>query len=225
MTGQGAPRYYRFLQVLAHFLLRFSFSYRSRGGRQIPLSGGVILASNHQAWMDPILLGAFCPRPLRFLARRTLFYWPLGPLIRALGAYPIDREGDQREALRRTLELLAAEQVVVIFAEGTRTRDGRLQPLRAGAAMLAARARVPIVPAYIGGAFAAWPKGTYLPRLTGPITVFYGQPIPVGPQPEGLSSHDYYQQIQGRLAAALADLERCYQEECAARDRRRDEPP
>lgn len=199
---------YRLAQVLVRFLLQVGFGFRVRGARRIPRAGGLILAANHQSWFDPILLGDACPRLLRYMARRTLFGWPLGPFIRLWGAYAIEREGDPREALRRTVELLERGEATVIFVEGTRTRDGRLQPVRAGAAMLAVRARATIVPVYIGGAFDAWPKGTYFPRLRRPIRVSFGRPLAVGAPPPGLTDREHYRLIQEAIQAELEALER-----------------
>jgi len=214
------PLHWRFARVVCNLSIHSIFPYRTRGLENVPREGAAILASNHQSWFDPILVGLHLPRPIRFMARRTLFRWPLSPLIRFYHAFPVDREGDTREALSRTLETLDAGELVLIFAEGTRTRDGRLQPIRTGPVMLAARARVPVVPVYIGGAFRAWPRGTFVPRAGRPITVRFGRPIPIGAKPGNISSREHYNRIQAALGRSLTELERQHFEEIAAKNSR-----
>jgi len=211
------PLRWRLARVVCNLSIHNAFSYHTKGLENIPAAGGAVLAANHQSWFDPVLVGLHSPRPIRFMARRTLFRWPLGPLIRFYYAYPVDRGGDPREAITRTLETLAAGELVLVFVEGTRTRDGKLQPVRTGTALLAARARVPVVPVYIGGAWRAWPRETLMPRWGRAITVRFGRPIAVGEKPAGVSSHEHYRQIQTAISETLTALERQHFAELAER--------
>lgn len=154
---------YHFTLVLVKIAARIflKLSARNISGREhIPPSGGFILASNHASHLDPPILAVASPRQMTYLAKIELFSNPLfAKVIGALGAFPIRRGAGDREAFDLAVNLLRQGYALVVFPEGTRTHDGRLQRIRIGAAMMALAAGVPIVPARIEGSFAAWPKG------------------------------------------------------------------
>src|SRR5262249_46941577 len=110
--------------------MTLGFSLRLEGRRRIPATGPVLLLSNHQSWIDPVLVGVAVPhRHLTLLARKTLFANPMfARFIRTFNAVPVDQEGFAREGLRTVLERLQAGGVVLIFPEGERSWDGRMQP-------------------------------------------------------------------------------------------------
>jgi len=117
-------------------------------------------------------------RQISYMARDTLFEVPgLGRLISAVNAFPVNREGGDLEAVKLTIEKLRAGEAVLLFPEGTRTHDGQIGPIRPGAAMIASRAQVPILPAVVHGAFEAWPRTARFPR-PGNISVAFGKTIP-----------------------------------------------
>ena len=167
---------YKFLQVLmtSYFSLRYGF--RATGREPLPSEGGMLLVSNHLSHLDVIILGATTPRPLNFVARSSLFFFPLKPIIIALGALPIRRDGMGAEGLKETLRRLRAGGIVTLFPEGSRSQNGELGVLKSGIGLLASRAKVPIVPVAIAGAFEAWPRSSKLPRPH-PLRVHYGAPI------------------------------------------------
>ena len=139
------------------------FSLRMFGRANVPRSGPAVLVANHQSFLDPWLVGQSAPRRLRYLARDSLFrLGPFGQLIRGFGAVPIDR-GFGKEGLRAVLDLLAQGEAVLVFAEGERTATGELQPLRPGVGLLISRAKCPVVPVGIAGAYAVWPRHRSLP--------------------------------------------------------------
>ncbi len=136
-----------------------------RGQENVPADGPVIVAANHASHLDPMILGAAFVRPLHFMARRTLFDIPgFAQLIRWNNAFPLDRGGDSREALRVFGERLEAGNAVVMFPEGTRSPDGALGEIKPGVGMLAVRNAAPVVPAYIWGSYLSWPRGRTFPR-------------------------------------------------------------
>ncbi len=182
-TTQGpsaAPpmrRGYAFLRLVAQLLLTFLFRGRVFGTRHVPLTGGVLLVSNHQSFLDPVLATLAIPRECHYMARDTLFHHPtLRRVIEYLNAFPVKRGTADMGAIKETLRRLKAGKVVLTFPEATRTTDGRIGPMRAGVVLLARKARVPIVPTLILGAFEAWPRTRKLP-VPRPILVAYEEPI------------------------------------------------
>lgn len=173
----------RFLYALAVLLSRgillAGWSYRAFGLRRVPCSGGVLLASTHQSHLDPVLIGIALGRPVHFMARSTLFEIPgFGTLIRALNAFPVRRGTADLEAMREGIRRLRAGAALLVFPEGTRSPDGRIQPIHPGALLLAVRAGVPVVPVIVDGANRAWPKHRSFPRPH-PVSVRFGEPIPL----------------------------------------------
>lgn len=164
---------------LSRIALGLGFGYRYFGTTRVPRAGGVLLASNHQSNFDPVVVGIALDRPIHFMARDTLFSIPgFGSLIRALNAFPVRRATADLEAMREALRRLRSGDPVLLFPEGTRTKNGEIGPVHAGVVLLAARAGVPIVPVVIDGAFEAWPRHRPLPRRH-PIRVLFGDPIAV----------------------------------------------
>ncbi|HEY5315652.1 MAG TPA: lysophospholipid acyltransferase family protein [Pirellulales bacterium] len=179
------------------------FRVRCRNQRFVPTRGGALLLSNHQSHLDAVLMGMACNRRLNFLARQTLFaFAPFRWLIRSLDAIPIDRDGLGLSGLKETLRRVRDDEMVLIFPEGTRCRDGEIVRLKGGFAALARRARVPLVPVAIEGAFQAWPRQRRFPR-TGTIEVVFGQPL----EPEtaaALDDAELLAEIERRLRACHA---------------------
>ena len=147
---------------------------------QLP-RGPMVIVANHLSYLDSFVLGIPAKRPLYYVARSTLFFPPLGALIRSVGGFPIQREGMGASGLKETLRRLRNGGVVILFPEGTRSPDGSLQELKSGIAVLAARAKVPILPAAVAGTFEGWPRNQKFPRPH-PGRVEYGPAI----QPEEL---------------------------------------
>ena len=143
------------------------FDVQAFGTHRLPERGGCLVAATHQSFLDPVFVGLALRRQLCYLARDSLFRAPLlGPLIRALGAHPVARgRASSRDALRRSAEILDDGRALIIFPEGTRSSDGRIQPLKRGAAMVARRSQVPILPVLVVGTHGVWPRGRRLPRL------------------------------------------------------------
>lgn len=158
---------------------------RAFGVENIPPKGGALLAANHQSYLDPPLVAACLPREMHFMARRSLFR---NPLFRALivrcNAFPIERDTADVKGVKEAIARLQAGHLLLVFPEGTRTRDGSIGPMKPGVGILAERAACPIVPVLIDGAHEVWPKGRLLPR-PGRIRVVFGRPFrPESDRPE-----------------------------------------
>lgn len=172
-----------FYSLVKTFFLIFHTLYNRlevRGRENIPPTGRLIVASNHASNVDPPLIGAVFPGYLRFLAKESLFRNPLlGFCVRSLAAVPVTREDSQRAGavMKLMLGLLQSGERIVIFPEGTRSRDGRLKPLEPGAAFLSLKADAPILPVYIAGSHDACPPGRVLYRPK-KLVVTFAPPIP-----------------------------------------------
>ena len=153
------------------------FRLRAYGITNLPKQGGALLLSNHQSFLDPLLVGCPVPRPTFYMARDTLFRNPVfRAILWTVNAFPLTRGRPDRQAIRAAIGRLAAGELLVMFPEGTRTTDGTVGPFLPGVALLARRAAEWVVPTVIDGAFEIWPKGTPLPVI-GNITVAYCKPI------------------------------------------------
>jgi 1-acyl-sn-glycerol-3-phosphate acyltransferase len=143
------------------------FRTRVDGAEHIP-AGGAIIAGNHVSYLDPILMWCASPRPVHFMAKRELWdsrfiAWALP----RLWGFPVNRGEPDRAAITTATELLKAGELVGVFPEGGRAEEGAeaLREAQGGAAFIALRAGVPIVPVAFAGTEKAWPKGAKRPRL------------------------------------------------------------
>lgn len=151
---------------------------RTAGQSLVPSRGGVILAANHQSYLDPPFVAACLPRETSFMARRSLFEIPLlGPIIVACNAFPIERNTGDVRGVKNAIDRLRSGSALLLFPEGTRSRDGRIGPLKGGLRMIAERAGVPVVPVLVEGAYRVWPKGRPLPRPGGRVWIRFGEPL------------------------------------------------
>jgi 1-acyl-sn-glycerol-3-phosphate acyltransferase len=178
-TGAGHSRFgrclYVVLWVLSRTLAVALFGFRVRFVEPLPRRGGLLMLSSHQSHLDPLLLGLATDRRLSSLARSSLYkFKPFGFVITALDAVPIDREASAVAAMKVVIRRLQEGAAVIVFPEGTRTSDGRLGDIKAGFAILAKRAGVPIAPVAIVGAFECWPRTRRVPR-PGRIRLEFGR--------------------------------------------------
>jgi 1-acyl-sn-glycerol-3-phosphate acyltransferase len=195
--------WYEFLRVICRSVAVAVFRIRVFGREYIPQHGGAIVISNHQSHLDPVLVGLACDRRLNFVARDTLFgFPPFRWLIKSLDAIPIDREGSGLGGLKESLRRLKDGEMLLIFPEGTRTRDSNVGTLKPGFLALARRAKVPLLPVAIDGAFDSWPRTNLLPQPA-LIHIRYAQPL----CPEEMSKLDdeaLLAEVDRRLRAAHA---------------------
>jgi 1-acyl-sn-glycerol-3-phosphate acyltransferase len=156
-----------------HAVCRAYFRLELRGIEHIPADGGIVITPNHQTYADPPLVTIPVRRPVYYMAWSRLFEIPVfGRFIRLLRAFPVDIESRDARATREAVRLLQNGAALMIFPEGERTPDGRIQRFKPGAFRLAVSVGVPVLPVTIVGGDRAWPPGRTLPRPA-PITITY----------------------------------------------------
>lgn len=169
--------FYVIVIYLIAIFARLFFRVRVSGAENIPTSGGVIVAANHVSCLDIPLLAHSLIRPANFIAKKELFTIPvLGTLLRLLGAIPIDREKPDRSALREITKKLNSGNVVVIYPEGTRSLNGKLQAGKPGVGLIVRMSGKKVVPAAIIGTDKAMPSGSWFLRPY-PVTIRFGKPL------------------------------------------------
>src|SRR5207244_92149 len=157
----------------------FAIYFRSRAfdAARVPKVGPVILASNHASYLDPFLVGASVSREINYLARDDLFRFPvIGWLFHRWHAVPVNREGGGAKGLKAILERLLAGGAIILFPEGTRTHDGKLQPARSGIGLTVIKSSAPVVPVRVFGTFEAFGRHMRFPRPRRHVAVKYGEP-------------------------------------------------
>lgn len=194
-------------------LFRFYFRWRVCNPERVPESGPVILACNHASFLDPPLVGAGLKRPINYLARASLFRVPVAAaILRSWQVVPVDRDGGTGRGLKAILDRLEGGGAIVLFPEGTRTLDGRLQPARAGIGLAVIRSAAPVVPVRVFGTFDAYGKHRCWPRPR-QLTVKYGRPLDFASlraEAETCSRprvKQIYQEVADEIMAAIAKLE------------------
>lgn len=170
---------YRLISYLLVFpVYRLLFRGRTAGNANVPMEGALVVVANHGSHLDPPLLGHALGRPVAFMAKAELFRVPLlGPIIRACGAYPVARGASDREAIRTATDRLEEGWATGVFIDGTRQANGRVNDPQPGAALLAARAGVPLLPVAIINSHRALGPGGGGMRLV-PVHIRIGTPIP-----------------------------------------------
>ena len=161
------------------FRLMFSvyFRWRVYNSERVPMKGGVILASNHASFLDPPLVGAGLTRHVHYMARASLFTNPLvGWLLRQWSAIPVDRDGGGAAGLKAILDRLLSGGAILLFPEGTRTRDGGLQKARSGIGLTVVKSDAVVMPVRVFGTYVASRStlGILTPRR---VAVKYGRPL------------------------------------------------
>jgi 1-acyl-sn-glycerol-3-phosphate acyltransferase len=189
------------------------FRWRVYNVERVPVKGPVILASNHASFADPPLIGCSVPRQINYLARESLFRFPVaGWYLRQLSAVGVDRDGGGAKGLKIILDRLLHGGGITLFPEGTRTSDGNLLPARSGVGLTVIKSEAPVVPVRIFGAFEAYGRHLKFPRPK-PIVVKYGRPMmfeelraeaKTCPKPR---LKEIYQEVADQLMAEIARLE------------------
>lgn len=170
--------FYNFVLVLLNVVLRLVFRIEYVGRENMPKEGGVLLAVNHRSNWDPVFAGLGSPRHLRFMAKEELFKNPIfGKLITSLGAFPVSRGSGDVGAVRAAFKILKEDNVMLMFPEGHRMKNGQRGTVKRGVATIAHRCKVPVVPMYISGDYKWMSKITV--TIGKPLTFeeYYGQKL------------------------------------------------
>ncbi len=183
------------------------FGYRAVGRENIQFPGAALIVSNHVSFMDPPLVGIAFDEPLHFLARKSLFRHPVaGWIFRSWQAVPVDQEAPGPGSLKAMVRLLRAGEKVLIFPEGNRSVDGRLQKAESGVGLVIAKAGVPVIPARVFGAFEALPRHRALPHPAR-VTVVFGRPWNVDLDSYQETGKDLYQKLAAESMERIGELQ------------------
>jgi 1-acyl-sn-glycerol-3-phosphate acyltransferase len=203
---------YRIGWRLFRLLFATYFRWRTFHPERVPLFGPVILASNHASFIDPPLIGAGVKRAMYYLARDSLFRFPvMRQVLRSWNVVPVDRDGGGAEGLKAILERLNAGGAVLLFPEGTRSYDGQLQPARAGIGLLVIKSTAPVIPVRVFGTHETFGRGAWFPKPRR-VQVKYGQSLQFKalraeaqtcPKPR---LKEIYQQVTDEIMAAIGTL-------------------
>lgn len=209
-THNATNKLYSVLHIIGRPFFRILFRLKVSGQENIPLTNGVLIAANHTSYADPPIIGVALHRQAYYMAKEELFYHTfLKWLINRLNAFPINRTGVSPQTFRKLLNLLEVGRVVVIFPEGGRSFDGKLQPAKPGIGMIICKAiencpQVKLIPAKILGADKVLPRGAKWIRLH-KIEVKFGKPIDIY-QFANLPAKEKYQAIADTVMEKINNL-------------------
>jgi 1-acyl-sn-glycerol-3-phosphate acyltransferase len=193
---------------LVSILSKVLFRPTVEGVENIPLTGPVLIAPIHRSNVDFAVSLFISPRKVFFMAKDGIFQNRLfGALLTRLGAFPVNRDGADRESMRLSEEVLRRGQALVLFPEGTRKEGIHVEPLHDGAMFIAARTGAMVVPVGISGSDRAMPHGSKLPRFA-KIHVVVGKAI-APPSGEGRVSRS---EIAAKSEELRRELEAVYAE-------------
>jgi 1-acyl-sn-glycerol-3-phosphate acyltransferase len=188
--------------VLGRLFFRFRVIHRERR----LLKGPLIVAMNHESYLDPPLAGTASGREMFFLARKTLLDVPvLGWILPHLNVVPVDQEGTDRSALKALIRILKSGNATVVFPEGARTLDGNLQPALPGLGFVIAKTLAPVLPMRVFGSHEALPRGGKRLRFH-PITIVIGEPLYFTETDLQPREKELYQRLSERVMSAIAGL-------------------
>jgi 1-acyl-sn-glycerol-3-phosphate acyltransferase len=192
---------YRALRALARAIFKPLFHYEPVDARNVPETGGVVLAANHGSFLDPILLSCGANRVVQYVIYSSYYRSLAHPVFRFLRCIPVD-EKDQIGALRAGVRSLKLGACIGIFPEGQVSADGKLHPPQRGALFLAQRSGAPVVPVALKGDFQALPRGAWIPRPA-KVTPIFGKPFAVDTNLSKKATAELTDQLMSDLAQKL----------------------
>jgi 1-acyl-sn-glycerol-3-phosphate acyltransferase len=196
---------YRLGYFLSAGVAYLAFRLKIYGRENLIEDGPAILASNHASYLDPPFIGVACRKEIFFLTRKTLLARPLiGPVLARLNTVPVDRDRGDLSSVKALLRLLKSGKRVIMFPEGTRTKDGQLQPARGGIGLIIAKSLAPVVPIRIFGTYDALPRSGGIRFV--PVTIVIGRPLFFTKEDLGTDERAAYQTLSERVMAAITEL-------------------
>lgn len=190
-------------------LMRLFYSHKVYGKENFPEGGGII-AANHSSFLDPPIIGISAPGIVDFLARESLFRFPLFAwLIKKLHTHPVSMGRENTGTFKKTCAFVKEGMKVVIFPEGSRSPDGQLRKGRLGVGMLVLRTQGLVIPTYIHGAYEVLPVKKKWPRLRGHTACVFGKPISFE-EIDTTNRKEAQQQIADEIMARISGLRDWY---------------
>jgi 1-acyl-sn-glycerol-3-phosphate acyltransferase len=202
---------YRFSAFIIRLILKINGGLKIIGTENVPNTGGIIIASNHISYLDPLILGAISPRQVTFMARKGLFTMPLiGAFVKQY-AFPVDREKPQPSTIKQAVKHIRSGEVITIFPEGRRNETGDFLQAKRGLGMIACMTQAPVVPVLIIGSDRALPVGArWLKRAK--VTVIFDKPVYHGNTIDTSKKHDHalHEKISKNVMDAIIQLSSHY---------------
>ena len=196
-----------FIRWFFRFFLFLVYRIRVHKIKYYPDDRGMLICSNHQSYLDPLIIGIACPHAVNYLGRKSLFRSPfLAWILKFNDTIPIDREGTGVGGMKETLRRLKKGESVVIFPEGTRTIDGELLPLMLGFCAVARRSKATLMPLAFDGAYQSFPRNSKIP-LPGRIHTVMAEPIRFE-QYKDLADEEIAEMLQHRIKDCLSQAQR-----------------
>jgi 1-acyl-sn-glycerol-3-phosphate acyltransferase len=199
--------FYGFFHFVAATVHSMWFRGEVAGTDHFPATGPFLIASNHASHVDPPFVGCQVARQMRFFARKSL--WDSKPLawwLDQVETIPVERDSGDIGAIKKVLQALKEDRAVVLFPEGTRSPDGRLQKAKGGVGLMACKTGVPVVPCRVYGSFEAFGKGRKLPNFGTPVTIVFGPPITAAEYDDPSLGKARYETAAQRIMDRIAAL-------------------
>ncbi len=200
--------FYRRVRGTFHLIFSILFRFRSFGKENIPVEGPVLIACNHQSYLDPIVCAIGMDRELSFMARDSLFKGRFGSIISELNAFPVKRDSADLSAIRDIVDRLKQQRAVMMFPEGTRSDSGKVKEFKNGFVLIARKAKASIVPAVIDGTFEAWPRHNKLPRPAS-VRIQYGKVISAD-EVKSMDKNELLQRVYSEICDMQNELRKKY---------------
>ncbi|MBC7087280.1 MAG: 1-acyl-sn-glycerol-3-phosphate acyltransferase [Tissierellales bacterium] len=189
--------FYKFAKIIVFIFQKIFFRISIVGKENIPMDGRLILCSNHHSNWDPVTLAVFFPRQVHWMAKKELFSNKIfSKILLSLGAFPVDREGNDLSAIKKALRLLKEEKVIGIFPEGTRVKYYNEEHIKSGLSLLAIKSKSQILPIYSEGDYKIFSK----------VKIIIGEPITINVEENKKLDNDVYTEISKDIMKKIYSL-------------------